>query len=333
MDSTAVASSLKSPCLVLLLFIQFTLLCSSSPSSSGSFLPTLDDSLHHKINPPLHQHQHKIDAIRRDFLNPGAGFPGIGATPVTNPVTTPSTAGLLPPVTPTVPTIVTVPSANPVNPPAVTNPVTTPGATLPQPVTSPSSTPLGANNPVAGPGQSWCVARSGVPDSAVQSALDYACGIGGADCSAIQDGASCYNPSTLQYHASYAFNSYYQRNPVPTSCDFGGTATITNVNPSFGSCIFTTWSPTTTSSPTAIPTPTPTTETTSGATPTSISGATQPMFNPGDPSLGGGAAGYGNNPLMSNTSSVSAAQRSSQPFIILVAAATSMITGRVILGI
>ncbi|ONK61429.1 uncharacterized protein A4U43_C08F29810 [Asparagus officinalis] len=48
----------------------------------------------------------------------------------------------------------------------------------------------------------------------------------------------CYNPNSLQAHASYAFNSYYQRNPVPSSCDFGGTATLVTTNPSSGTCNF-----------------------------------------------------------------------------------------------
>ncbi|KAF8015330.1 hypothetical protein BT93_H0979 [Corymbia citriodora subsp. variegata] len=165
-----------------------------------------------------------------------------GAQPVTNPVTTyPSPTGGVP---------VTTPVTNPVAPPVTTNPVAPPVTT--NPVAPPATT-----NPPAVPGQSWCVAKSGVSEIALQQALDYACGIGGADCSQIQQGASCYNPNSLQNHASYAFNSYYQKNPVATSCDFGGVATVVNANPSVGSCIYPTYqSSATPATPTTTPTPT-----------------------------------------------------------------------------
>ncbi|KAL7177322.1 hypothetical protein ACSBR2_030639 [Camellia fascicularis] len=84
----------------------------------------------------------------------------------------------------------------------------------------------------------WCVTRSEASDQALQTALDYACG-GGADCAPIQSSGLCYLPNTLQSHASYAFNSYYQRRGnAPGSCDFSGTATVAGTDPSYGSCVF-----------------------------------------------------------------------------------------------
>ncbi|PWA87536.1 X8 domain-containing protein [Artemisia annua] len=89
-------------------------------------------------------------------------------------------------------------------------------------------------------GGSWCVASSSASETVLQVGLDYACGYGGADCSQIQPGASCYNPNTVRDHASYAFNAYYQKNPAPTSCTFGGAAQLTNTDPSSGSCHYST---------------------------------------------------------------------------------------------
>ncbi|XP_016900362.1 glucan endo-1,3-beta-glucosidase 3-like isoform X2 [Cucumis melo] len=88
-------------------------------------------------------------------------------------------------------------------------------------------------------GASWCIASQSASQKALQIALDYACGYGGTDCSAIQAGQRCYNPNTIHDHASYAFNSYYQKNPVPNSCNFGGTAVITSTDPSTMACQYT----------------------------------------------------------------------------------------------
>ncbi|XP_073309105.1 uncharacterized protein [Primulina huaijiensis] len=142
----------------------------------------------------------------------------------------------------------------------IVNP-TTPG-------TSPIVNPIGPSPPTnSGPITTtptsssgvWCIANPTASQTALQVALDYACGYGGADCSAIQPGALCYDPNTLRDHASYAFNDYYQKNPISTSCAFGGTAQLSYTDPSHGSCHYvlstsTTTTPTTTP---AIPMPPP----------------------------------------------------------------------------
>ncbi|XP_022140209.1 major pollen allergen Ole e 10 [Momordica charantia] len=86
-------------------------------------------------------------------------------------------------------------------------------------------------------GTSWCVARAGASQIDLQNALDWACGLGKADCRAIQKGGACYQPDTLLSHASYAFNSFYQQNGnSDIACNFGGSATLTKKNPSYGKC-------------------------------------------------------------------------------------------------
>ncbi|PON69586.1 Glycoside hydrolase [Parasponia andersonii] len=205
----------------------------------------------------------------------------LDTTPVPFPLTTPVTVPATYPTNTPVP--ITVPGAQP-----ITNPVTTypaPVGTVPTttPVTTNPIPPPATTNSPAVPGQSWCVAKTGSPETALQAALDYACG-GGADCSQIQQGGACYNPNTLQNHASYAFNSYYQKNPAPTSCDFGGTATLVSANPSTGSCIYPTSSSSTPASP-STPTPvTPTPYTPTPVTPTPT--VTNPAAGTPSPSWG-----------------------------------------------
>ncbi|CAN4095040.1 unnamed protein product [Withania somnifera] len=84
----------------------------------------------------------------------------------------------------------------------------------------------------------WCVVRSDASNEALQRGLDYACS-NGADCAPIQSSGLCYLPNTIQNHASYAFNSFYQRsNMAPGSCQFAGTATFAKTDPSYGSCVY-----------------------------------------------------------------------------------------------
>ncbi|XP_011620762.1 glucan endo-1,3-beta-glucosidase 12 [Amborella trichopoda] len=88
-------------------------------------------------------------------------------------------------------------------------------------------------------GTSWCVALAGAKQDDLQNALDWACGLGMADCSPIQPGEICFEPDNLVSHASYAFNNYYQQNGnAPIACNFGGTAGIISRDPSYGSCTY-----------------------------------------------------------------------------------------------
>ncbi|CAD6271062.1 unnamed protein product [Miscanthus lutarioriparius] len=119
--------------------------------------------------------------------------------------------------------------------PLATVPVVNPTAT---PVEMPTATPAAPSLATGAGGGSWCVASPSASATALQVALDYACGQGGADCSVIQQGGSCFSPDTVRDHASYAFNSYYQKNPVQTSCDFAGTAVLTTANPSTSTCLY-----------------------------------------------------------------------------------------------
>ncbi|XP_027096755.1 glucan endo-1,3-beta-glucosidase 13-like [Coffea arabica] len=104
-------------------------------------------------------------------------------------------------------------------------------------VTKPPSTSSSGDFFPSTAGQTWCVASGDVGEEKLKAALDYACGEGAADCRPIQPGATCYNPNTLVAHASYAFNSYYQKNARRSgSCYFGGAAYVVSQLPKYGSC-------------------------------------------------------------------------------------------------
>ncbi|KAL4335030.1 hypothetical protein GQ457_07G013100 [Hibiscus cannabinus] len=90
-------------------------------------------------------------------------------------------------------------------------------------------------------GQTWCVANGKAGEEKLQAALEYACGEGGADCNAMQPGAACYNPNSLEARASYAFNSYYQKKTrAAGTCEFGGAAYVVSQRPAYGNCEFAT---------------------------------------------------------------------------------------------
>ncbi|KAI5670841.1 hypothetical protein M9H77_11205 [Catharanthus roseus] len=86
--------------------------------------------------------------------------------------------------------------------------------------------------------EDWCIADEQTPDGELQNALNWACG-NGADCSKIQPNQPCYLPNTIKDHASYAFNSYYQKlKHNGATCYFNSAALLTALNPSHGPCQF-----------------------------------------------------------------------------------------------
>ncbi|KAL2464903.1 O-Glycosyl hydrolase family 17 protein [Abeliophyllum distichum] len=88
-------------------------------------------------------------------------------------------------------------------------------------------------------GQTWCVASGQAGKDKLQAGLDYACGEGGADCHPIQPGSTCFDPNNLEAHASYAFNSYYQKKGRAIgTCYFGGAGYIVSQQPKYGKCEF-----------------------------------------------------------------------------------------------
>lgn len=138
--------------------------------------------------------------------------------------------------------------------PGPTGPISGPPYTEPSPSTptdtptpsggipSPSSgflPPIVYPPPMAPPSPSmsptsayWCVAKPSVPDPIIQEAMNFACG-SGADCHSIQPNGPCFKPNTLWAHASFAFNSYWQRTKATGgSCTFGGTGMLVTVDPS-----------------------------------------------------------------------------------------------------
>ncbi|CAL9138810.1 unnamed protein product [Musa acuminata var. zebrina] len=87
--------------------------------------------------------------------------------------------------------------------------------------------------------QTFCVAREGADTKMLQAGLDWACGPGKVDCSALMQGKPCYDPDTVESHASYAFNEYYHGMGMASgTCYFTGVAAITTTDPSHESCLF-----------------------------------------------------------------------------------------------
>ncbi|XP_073146433.1 PLASMODESMATA CALLOSE-BINDING PROTEIN 2-like isoform X2 [Henckelia pumila] len=147
----------------------------------------------------------------------------------------------------------------------------------------------------------YCLCSSG-GDSAFQKNIDYACGAG-ADCSAITQNGACFNPNTVRDHCNYAVNSYYQKKgQISGSCDFAGTATVSQTAPSmYLFCVYPSSSSGGSTTPTTNPTfgGTPTTNPTFGGTPNSSTSGNTTGAMPGSTFTSGfglapAGTGFGN---------------------------------------
>ncbi|XP_010246970.1 PREDICTED: extensin-like [Nelumbo nucifera] len=151
-----------------------------------------------------------------NFPSPPESVPSPPESGLTPPIYIPSPPGYVPR-----PPIGFVPS-----PPIFLPPIVFPPPSMAPPPYTAAVSPL------------WCIAKPTVPELIIQEAIDYACG-SGADCGSIQPNGPCFLPDTLFAHASYAFNSYWQRTKaIGGTCDFGGTAMLVTVDPSFDGCHF-----------------------------------------------------------------------------------------------
>jgi len=94
-----------------------------------------------------------------------------------------------------------------------------------QPVAHPVAQPVPQNN-----GNCRCRAKSGASSAGIQGALGWVCTGGNINCAPINDpNGAAYNPNTLNDHASWAFNSYYQiwkGQQGNGACDFSGNAEV-----------------------------------------------------------------------------------------------------------
>ncbi|XLS71668.1 hypothetical protein HN51_028533 [Arachis hypogaea] len=73
----------------------------------------------------------------------------------------------------------------------------------------------------------------------LHATLDWACGLGKVECSAIRQGQPCDEPDNVIAHSTYAFDSYYhKKRKTPDSCDFNRVATISTMDPSMVKKVF-----------------------------------------------------------------------------------------------
>ncbi|CAF1922145.1 hypothetical protein YC2023_020874 [Brassica napus] len=133
--------------------------------------------------------------------------------------------------------ITSPPEQSPISFPPEKSPIASPGLSLSPCIPHPTSSPPPAKE--KGVEGLWCVAKPSVAAETLQQSLDFACGQGGANCDEIKPRGICFYPDTTVAHASYAFNSYWQKTKRNGgSCSFGGTAMLITTDPSYQHCRF-----------------------------------------------------------------------------------------------
>ncbi|VVB18195.1 unnamed protein product [Arabis nemorensis] len=217
------------------------------------------------INPPLdflsspHNHLDLLQSVEKlgslsfnkvNFLNPEAtttmtrrslrslvNFPILPSpSPENSPVH--SSIGFSSPPTNPNPPISQPPISSPFPFPPELSPLSDPSLSLP-PCLPPSPTPSPAPAKKKDVEGLWCVAKPSVAAETLQQSLDFACGQGGANCDEIKPHGICFYPDTVMAHASYAFNSYWQKTKRNGgTCSFGGTAMLITTDPSYQHCRF-----------------------------------------------------------------------------------------------
>ncbi|KAJ7949000.1 Glucan endo-1,3-beta-glucosidase-like protein 3 [Quillaja saponaria] len=230
---------------------------SSTPLPPFSYLPPI---LPTQSPPPSPTQSSSTPNPPETFPSPSSNIPAGSPTPALNPpiyapgplTPSPLTPTLNPPIyvpspqTPALgpPSYVPGPPGPTLTPPYIEpNPpsnVPSPTGFIPSPVFLPPIVyppPTVPRTPKTAPIKTlWCVAKPTVPDPIIEEAMNYACG-SGADCASIQPNGSCFQPNTLFAHASYAFNSFWQRTRVAGgTCEFGGIAMLVSVDPSYDGC-------------------------------------------------------------------------------------------------
>ncbi|KAK9758236.1 hypothetical protein RND81_01G217000 [Saponaria officinalis] len=88
----------------------------------------------------------------------------------------------------------------------------------------------------------YCVPVDGASKAQLQAAINFVCSKGVINCGIIKPGGSCYNPNTLNFHASAVMNAYFKAHgaqaPYCAEGPLEYIGIITFTDPSQGSCKF-----------------------------------------------------------------------------------------------